>query len=98
MSARLLAGASLQPHRHRYWKTAPIAQRFTTQAAKILGRYARGEWLYERDEVVRCLDEKPHIQVLVRRFPTQPMRRGQVARREFEDTRHGTVTFLVAFN
>jgi DDE superfamily endonuclease len=96
--ARILASASLQPHRHRYWKTATIDQRFTAQAAKILWRYERVEWLYERDEVVLCLDEKPHMQVLVRRLPTQPMRCGQVTRREFEYTRHGTVTFLVAFN
>jgi DDE superfamily endonuclease len=96
--ARILAAASLQPHRHRYWKTATIDERFTTQAAKILWRYERVEWLYDRGEVVRCLDEKPHMQVLVRRLPTQPMQCGQIARREFEYRRDGTVTFLVAFN
>jgi transposase len=96
--ARLLTQASLQPHRSRYWKTATIDDRFITQAAKILWRYERVEWLYERNEVVLCVDEKPHMQVLVRRVPTQPMRRGQMARREFEYTRHGTVTLLVALN
>jgi hypothetical protein len=34
--ARILADASLQPHRSRYWKTATIDERFTTRAAKIL--------------------------------------------------------------
>jgi hypothetical protein len=97
-SARILAGASLQPHRRRYWKTAMSAQPFTAQAATILWRDERVERLYERDEVVRCLEEKPQMPVLVRRLPTQPMRPGQGARRAFEDTRHGTVTFLVAFN
>jgi hypothetical protein len=96
--ARILAHASLQPHRSRYWKTATIDERFITQAAKILWRYERVEWLYERDEVVLCLDEKPHMQVLVRRCPPQPMRRGQIARREFEYKREGTVTFLAALN
>jgi transposase len=96
--ARILAQASLQPHRSRYWKTATIDARFITQAAKILWRYERVEWLYERDEVVLCLDEKPHMQVLVRRCPPQPMRRGQIARREFEYKRDGTVTFLAALN
>jgi hypothetical protein len=96
--ARILADASLQPHRSRYWKTATIDERFTTRAAKILWRYERVEWLYDRGEVVLCLDEKPHMQVLVRRVPTQPMRRAQMARREFEYTRHGTVTLLVSLN
>jgi transposase len=96
--ARILAQASLQPHRSRYWKTATIDERFITQAAKILWRYERVEWLYERDEVVLCLDEKPHMQVLVRRCPPQPMRRGQITRREFEYKREGTVTFLAALN
>jgi hypothetical protein len=96
--ARILADASLQPHRSRYWKTATIDEHVTTRAAKILWRYERVEWLYDRGEVVLCLDEKPHRQVLVRGVPTQPRRRGQMARREFEDTRHGTVTWLVSLN
>jgi transposase len=96
--ARLLAAASLQPHRSRYWKTATIDERFVTQAAKILWRYERVEWLYDRGEVVLCVDEKPHMQVLVRRVATQPMSREQIARREFEYKRDGTITFLVALN
>ena len=39
--ARILAAASLQPHRSRYWKTATIDAQFTTRAAKILWRYER---------------------------------------------------------
>jgi hypothetical protein len=53
--ARLLAQASLQPHRHRYWKTATIDEQFMTQAAKILWRDARVEGRYARDEAVLCL-------------------------------------------
>jgi hypothetical protein len=96
--ARTLAAASLQPHRRRYWKTATIDARFTTQAAKTLWRYERVEWLNDQGEVVLCVDEKPHMQVRVRRGPTQPMRRRQIARREFEYKRDGTVTFLTALN
>jgi hypothetical protein len=96
--ARSLAHASLQPHRSRYWKTATSDERFLTQAAKILWRYERVEWLYERDAVVLCVDETPHLQVLVRRHPTRPLRGGQIARREFEDTRDGTVNFLAVLN
>jgi transposase len=96
--ARILAAASLQPHRSRYWKTATIDEQFTTKAARILWRYERVAWLYERGEVVLCLDEKPNLQALARNIPTQPMRPGQIERREFEYTRHGTVTFLAALN
>jgi hypothetical protein len=96
--ARISAQASVQPQRSRYWKTAAIDERFITQAAKMLWRYERVAWLHDRGEVVLCVDEKPHLQVLVRRVPTPPMRRGQMARREFEYKRDGTVTFLAALN
>jgi hypothetical protein len=96
--ARILATASLQPHRSRYWKTATLDERCVTQAAKILWRDERVAWLHERGEVVLCVDAKPHMHVLVRRVPTPPMGRGQMARRAFEYTRDGTVTFLAALH
>jgi hypothetical protein len=96
--AHILAAASLQPHRSRYWKTATIDEEFTTLAAKVLWCYERVTWLHERGEVVICLDEKPNIQALSRAVPRQLMQPGQIERREFEYKRHGTVTFLVAFN
>jgi transposase len=96
--ARILAEASLQPHRTRYWKTAQIDEQFTLLAAKVLWCYERVEELYRRDELVICVDEKPNLQALSRRTPKQPMRPGQIERREFEYKRQGTVTFLVSFN
>jgi len=96
--ARLLASASLQPHRSRYWKSATIDDEFTTRAAQVLWCYERVYWLNKRGEVLICVDEKPNIQALSRRAPTQGMSRGQIARREFEYKRHGTVNLLVAFN
>lgn len=96
--ARILAKASLQPHRSRYWKTARIDEHFTELAAKILWCYERVEWLYQRGELVICVDEKPNIQALSRCAPKQPMRSGQIERREFEYERHGTVNLFVAFN
>lgn len=96
--ARILAEASLQPHRSRYWKTAVIDEEFTTLAAKALWCYERVDWLHQRGEVVICMDEKPNLQALARAMPRQPMQPGRIERREFEYKRHGTVTFLVAFN
>jgi hypothetical protein len=64
----------------------------------MLWRDERVAWLYERGEVVLGVEEKPHLHVLVRRLPPQPMGRGQIARRAFEYTREGTVTCLAALN
>jgi hypothetical protein len=96
--ARMLSCASLQPHRCRYWKTARIDEEFTIRAAKILWCYERVAWLRQRGELVISVDEKPSIQALSRLKPSQPMKAGQIARREFEYKRQGTVILLVAFN
>lgn len=96
--ARILAHASLQPHRSRYWKTAKIDERFRALAAKVLWCYERVEWLYQRGQLVICVDEKPAIQALSRCGAKQPVRCGQIERREFDYERHGTVNFFVALN
>jgi len=87
--------ADLQPHRSRYWKTPTLDGTFLQRAARILWCYERAWDLAEKGELVLCIDEKPNIQVLERRCPTQPMRPGQIERQEFEYIRHGTVNFLV---
>jgi DDE superfamily endonuclease len=92
----ILRSASLQPHRSRYWKTPTLNAEFRERASRILWLYERVEWLVERGEVVLALDEKPNIQVLERRAPTQLMRPGMIERQEFEYVRHGTVNFLTA--
>jgi hypothetical protein len=96
--ARILAEASMQPHRSRLWKTATIDEEFTRRASRVLWCYERVWWLHRRGEAVICVDEKPNIQALSRRAAAQPMKPGQIARREFEYKRHGTVTLLVALN
>jgi transposase len=96
--ARILAAASLQPHRSRYWKTARLDEEFVTLAAKVLWCYEHVERLHERRELVICMDEKPNLQALRRCAPTQGMVPGRIERREFEYERWGTVNFLVALN
>ena len=96
--ARILAQASLHPHRSRYWKTARLDEEFLRLAAKVLWCYEMVDWLHRRGEVVICMDEKPNIQALRRVAPTQPMEPGRIERREFEDERKGVSHFLVAFN
>jgi hypothetical protein len=96
--AYILAQASLQPHRTRYWKTARLDEEFVRLAAKVLWCYEAVDWLYRRGEVVICMDEKPNLQALRRIAPTQPMSPGYIERREFEYERKGILHFLVAFN
>ena len=96
--AHILAEASLQPHRSRYWKTARLDEEFVRLAAKVLWCYESVDWLHRRGEVVICMDEKPNIQALRRLAPTQRMDPGRIERREFEYKRKGIVHFLVAFN
>ena len=92
----ILRTADLQPRRSRYWKTPTLNAGFEQSAARVLWCDERAFDLAARGEVVLCLDEKPNIQVLQRRYPTRSGRRGQIERQEFEYIRHGTVNFLVA--
>ena len=75
--ARILAAASLQPHRSCYWKTATIDSEFMRRATQVLWCYENVERLYERGDVIICVDEKPNIQALERRAPTKPPCSGQ---------------------
>ncbi len=97
----ILREADLQPHRFRYWKTTIWDDEAVERALKILWYYERIESLWQRGEVIVCADEKPNLQVLERKRPTQPMRPGQIERQEFEYKRHGTVNLfvgLIVFN
>jgi len=96
--AHILAEASLQPHRSRYWKTARLEEEFVRLAAKVLWCYEHVDWLHRRGELVICRDEKPSIPALRRWAPTQGLAPGRIARREVEYKRCGIVHLLVALN
>ncbi len=90
----ILREADLHPHRFRYWKTTVWDDEAVERTLKILWLYERIDWLWQRGEVVLCLDEKPNIQVLERKRPIVSMRPGHVELQEFEYVRHGTVILL----
>jgi hypothetical protein len=97
----ILREADLQPHRFRHWKSTIWDEVAVERALKILWYYERIDSLWQRGEIILCLDEKPNIQVLERAKPTQPMRPGQIEHQEFDYIRHGTVNLLaglVAYN
>jgi hypothetical protein len=84
----------LHPHRFRYWKTTVWDDEAIEQTLKILWLYEHIDRLWQRGEVVLCVDEKPNIQVLERKRPTRRMQPGHIELQEFEYVRHGTVILL----
>ncbi len=92
----ILREAHLQLHRFRYWKSVVWNEEAVARATRILWYYERADSLWQRGEVILCVDEKPNLQVLERSKPTQPMRPDRIERQEFEYIRHGTVNLLAA--
>lgn len=90
----ILREADLQPHRFRYWKSTIWDEVAVERALKILWYYERIDSLWQRGEIILCLDEKPNIQVLERAKPTRPMRPGEIEQQAFDYIRHGTVNLL----
>jgi hypothetical protein len=90
---RMLAAMVLKPHRVRYWltRTAPECARQREERLTLSlppPRHSR----------LRCLDETTGRHALARRYPTVPMRPGQIERRAFEYLRHGVVALCAAFD
>jgi transposase len=90
---RVLRSARLQPHRQKMWLHSQDEE-FRQKRDAILRLY------YETppDEHIICVDEKPGMQALERRYPDVAMKPGQAVRREFEYIRHGTLTLMGAFD
>src|SRR4051812_23146842 len=85
--------AELQPHRSRYWLNAKHddPEAFSRQVEAVCVCYLAAPQRWEADVIhTVSVDEMTGIQALERIAPTDPMKRGQVVRREFESTRHGT--------
>lgn len=91
--SRFLRAMSLKPHRLKYWLN-PADPDFDRKAAAICEIYVAPP----PKTTVLCVDEKPGIQALSRRFATLPMRPRRPARIEFEYRRHGTRNVFAAFN
>jgi transposase len=93
---KILDESELQPHRYHYWKTQ-IAEDFLEKAATVLWYYEQARRLAQDNILVICLDEKPSIQALERRFPTLAMEAGRVEHREHEYIRHGVTHLMAGF-
>jgi transposase len=90
---RILTEMVLKPHRVCYWLTRTDPE-FERKMDEIVNLYLAPP----RNSRLLCIDEKTGIQALERRYPTLPMRPGQIERREFEYIRHGVVDLFAAFD
>jgi transposase len=83
---------------NRYWLTSEEDPDKDQKIQAVCHLYQQAASLAQKGERVVSTDEMTGVQALERRHPTLPMQPGQVERREFEYTRHGTLCFIVNFD
>jgi hypothetical protein len=93
---RTLEAADLKPHRSVYWLNSHDPD-FERRAKEICALYVQSPALYEQGQLVICTDEKTGMQVLQRKYPTQPARPGHPEKREQDYIRHGTRALIASF-
>ena len=93
---RILEEADLKPHKSVYWLNSHDPD-FDSKAQAICRLYLDAPRLYQQGRLVICCDEKTGMQILQRKYPTQPARPGYPEKREFEYIRHGTRTLITSF-
>jgi len=89
--SRILRFEGIRPHRVRMWLHSPDPE-FEPKVRRICDLYLNPP----EGATVICVDEKPGMQAISRRYVTRYTPEG--IRYEFEYKRHGTSTLLAAFN
>jgi transposase len=87
-----------KPHRSRYWLHGAPEEAADENMAEVTALSLQAPTLHAAGERVMSPDEMTGLQALERKHPTLPMGPGRVARREFEDIRHGTLTLIANFD
>lgn len=93
---RILDDADVKPHRSVYWLTSHDPD-FDAKAKAICRLYVSAPQLYQQGRLVICSDEKTGMQILQRKYATQPAEPGKPEKRAFEYLRHGTRVLLTSF-
>jgi hypothetical protein len=93
---RTLDAADLKPHQSVYWLNSHDPD-FEQKALAICRLYLNAPRLYRQGRLLLCCDEKTGMQILQRKYPTQPVEPGKPEKREFEYIRHGTRTLITSF-
>ena len=98
---RYLQQAALQPHRKKMWlnTTEKDPALFQQQVEKVCQTYLQAPELNVKDGTrTVSLDEMTGLQAVERNAPDKPPLPGEVAKLEFEYTRHGTTTVIGNFD
>jgi hypothetical protein len=93
---RILEEADLKPHKSVYWLNSHDPD-FDAKAQAICRLYLDAPRLYQQGRLLICCDEKTGMQILERKYPTQPVEPGKPEKREFEYIRHGTRALITSF-
>jgi transposase len=93
---RLLDEADLKPHRSVYWLNSHDPD-FEAKAQNICSLYLNALRFFAQGRVVICTDEKTGMQMLQRKYPTQPIAPGKPEKREHEYIRHGVRALIASF-
>jgi hypothetical protein len=93
---RILEEADRKPHRSVSWLNShdPDCE---AKAHDICALYLNALRFFEQGHVVICTDEKTGMQILARKYPTQPTAPGKPEKREHEYIRHGTRVLIASF-
>lgn len=89
---RILAGASLKPHKVHHWCGKSPDPEFEPKQAAMLGLYLNPP----ENALILSVDEKSQIQALDRTQPELPLRPGNPKQHTATYTRHGTTCLLAA--
>ena len=92
-AARLLKEVDIQPHLSRYWLTPAYEAGFDEKVAEINDLYHQAPELAKQAQRTESVDEMTGVQAVERKHPDLALLPGKVERREFEYTRHGTLSF-----
>ncbi len=90
----ILREVDLKPHQSCYWcnTTEKDPELFQLQVETVCQTYLQAPRLYYQFHThTVCVDEMTSLQANERRAKTKPSRPGQIAKEEFQYTRHGTV-------
>ena len=91
---RILREVDLKPHASKYWcnTTEKDPVLFAQQVEMVCQTYLNAPLLYHQFNThTVCVDEMTSLQAIERRAPTKLPLPGQIAKEEFQYTRHGTV-------
>ena len=91
---RILREVDLQPHQSQYWcnTTETDPELFQQQVELVCQTYRDAPQLFHQSPThTVCVDEMTSLQANERRAETKLPKPGQIAKEEFQYTRHGTV-------